>query len=888
MAVKTIDDNLEIIACAGAGKTGVVTRRIINILKSKPDVKPENIVAFTFTEKAAAELKNRIYKYGEDELESTQGFAHMFVGTIHGFCLKMLQEHVQQFQKFTVLDEIKTKLFIDRYHNFSGMEDLGLQRFKETGLFVSVMNILNENFFTCSKWSSELKECAEKYQSCFYRSNYFDFSLIMKEMINQIQTNSEFRDILSHKIKYLTVDEYQDINPIQDRLIRLIYELGCNICVVGDDDQTIYQFRGSDVTGILSFKEKFGIKDENYIILNQNFRSTTAIVDLAQTVIENNSIRLPKIMKSSTNIKFEEGDITYNEFECIEDEFDFIAERIIQLKEAGLNYSDIAVLLRKRKFGAVLAKSFDKFNIPYIVEGVNDLFITNECIAAKGIYEYLNEKIIGRGQLVELWKNIDYPILDKNLDKAIKKLDKYNLEKIDFYGSFVLQQIFHDFICDLEIKEIDKASELLLYNLGKFSQVIDDYEKIYFTNQPNWKLKLFCNFLEYTANGSYPEGQLENTYIRPDAVNIMTVHQSKGLEFSAVFVPQLNRNNFPSSKMGGKSVWHIIDRNFISNSDRYDGTPEDERKLFYVAITRAKKFLFLTRSPYNRNEKEISQFMIESKISPYLLRHDSEIEYIDRMLPNAEKKFAPINLNFSILQDFFECQYRFKLSFFYGFVQPLAPAMGYGTSMHEIVMNIHRRYLDGKPVERSELLKIVDQSFYLRYANPELFENMKKNAQKSIENYYDKNSKDFSNIIFAETDIELDLGDNIKVNGRIDLIKRRELDGDLKTYIVDFKTQHRDITECVSSDQLKIYALGYQELSGEKADYLEIYNLDNNEHERKRVTESLLNDVKENIVNAASVIRENRLDRVCSKEKCKNCHLNYLCLSTDEKKQLKV
>lgn len=881
-AVNTIDENLEIIACAGAGKTGVVTRRIINILKEKPDVKPENIVAFTFTEKAAVELKIRIYKYAQSELGTTQGLAHMYVGTIHGFCLKMLQEYIQKFQKFSVLDAIKTKLFIDKYYNDCGMSDLGLRRYVETNLFVAVMGILNESSFGSQSWPDNLQACIEKYRDLFYRHNYFDFSLIIKETVEQIKNNGELRAVLADKIKYLTVDEYQDVNPIQEELINLLFELGCNICVVGDDDQTIYQFRGSDVSSILGFKEKYSIGE--YVVLDQNFRSTTAISDIAKNVILNNSNRLDKVMRSSSKLLYEEGDVTYSEFEDLESEFDFIAAQIIKLKDAGVKYSDIAILLRKRKFGGGLAKALDKYEIPYIIEGVNELFVTPECMASKGIFEYLNRGI-DRRQLVSMWKAINYPINENDLRRAINRLDSYKPETIKFYAQFVLQKVFHDFICDAEIKEIEgnKASEIILYNLGKFSQVINDFEQIHFNNLPTWKLKYFCSFMQYTAEGYYPEGQLENTYIRPDAVNIMTVHQAKGLEFSAVFIPQLNKNNFPSAKVGGKSVWHVIDRALVPNSDRYDGTEEDERKLFYVAITRAKKFLFLTRAPYNKREKSVSKFLVEAKTSKYLFRFDDEIEYNGRTVPISEGDAAPINLNFSILQDFFECKYRFKLSFFYGFVQPIVPALGYGTSMHEIVMNIHRGYLTGKPIIMDDLTQIVQDSFYLRYANPVLCEKMKQNAQDSTEAYFLRNELEFPSIQFAETDIEIDVGENIKVNGRIDLVKRKDVDGNLKTYIVDFKTQHRDITDCISTEQLKIYALGYKELCGAKVDFLEVYNLDNNELERRRVTESLLVDVKQSILSAANDIRSNSLERLCDPAKCKNCYLNYLCLRKEEK-----
>lgn len=150
-AVKTIDKDLEIIACADAGKTGVVTRRIINILASELDILPENIVAFTFTKRAAEELKSRIYEHGKAVLGHNRGFAHLYVGTIHGFCIKMLQENISEFQKFSVMDEIHTKLFVERFYEECGMQDLDMWKYIETSLFVSAMGILNENWFEREK-----------------------------------------------------------------------------------------------------------------------------------------------------------------------------------------------------------------------------------------------------------------------------------------------------------------------------------------------------------------------------------------------------------------------------------------------------------------------------------------------------------------------------------------------------------------------------------------------------------------------------------------------------------------------------------------------------------------------------------------------------------------
>lgn len=389
--VEIIDNDLEIIACAGAGKTGVITRRIVNILKSKTDVLPENIVAFTFTRKAAEELKSRIYEIGKRELGDTKGFAHMYIGTIHGFCIKMLQEYIPEFQKYDVLDEIHTKLFVERYYDECGMSDLDLKKYVETGLFISVMNVLNENWFEQDKWNDTTKTAFEKYQEKLYSEKKLDYALILREMLNQLENNREFADIIKNKVKYLTVDEYQDINLVQECLIQKIKEFGANLCVVGDDDQTIYQFRGSDSRNILTFRERYEI--DNYIVLGENYRSSDGIVDVARRVILNNNNRLPKTMKSSCPTPYDIGDIAYEEREDTELEYEFIAGRIDKLHDIGVPYSEMAILLRKKKVSTQIAEKLEEHGIPYVVEGMNELFGTRECQAAKGIYDYLNGEL---------------------------------------------------------------------------------------------------------------------------------------------------------------------------------------------------------------------------------------------------------------------------------------------------------------------------------------------------------------------------------------------------------------------------------------------------------------------------------------------------------------
>lgn len=884
-AVEIIDDDLEIIACAGAGKTGVVTRRIVNILKSKPDVLPENIVAFTFTRKAAEELKSRIYEIGKQELGDTKGFAHMYIGTIHGFCIKMLQEYIPEFQKYDVLDEIHTKLFVERYYDECGMNDLDLKKYIETGLFISVMNILNENWFEQDKWNDTTKTAFEKYQEKLYSEKKFDYALILREMINQLENNREFADIIKNKVKYLTVDEYQDINPVQERLIQKIKEFSANLCVVGDDDQTIYQFRGSDSRNILTFRERYEI--DNYIVLGENYRSTDGIVDVARRVILNNNNRLPKTMQSSCQTPYDIGDIAYEEREDTELEYEFIAGRIDKLHDIGVPYSEMAILLRKKKVSTQIAEKLEEHGIPYVVEGMNELFGTRECQAAKGIYDYLNGELTAT-ELYEKWLQVDYPFDKKELADCLQVLAVIDIKELKLYSDLNLQQIYHDFLGKLSLVEDGRVeTEIILYNLGKFSQVIADYEVINYTLKPKSKLTNFCSFLKYTATGYYPEGHLSNSYTKPDAVSVMTVHQAKGLEFAAVFIPQLNKNFFPAQRIGGKGIWHVLEREWITDAGRFDGDIEEERKLFYVAVTRAKKYLYLSRSK-NTRDRHVSEFLTEARDSSYLVKYDGNIQYNATHLPTLRKESMPLSLNFSLLEDYFECPYRFKLSMFYGFVQPLMPALGYGNVMHEIVKNIHMAAIEGKEITSDLVDDTIDVCFYLPYATPRLEENMYGSVKRSIHNYVESKKEEFNNILMAETDIEIDMGDGIRVNGRIDLMKRIDDKGREKTAIVDFKTANKRVMEEINTQQLKIYVLGYKELTGQTADYMEIYHLDSQNSARNNVTENVISEVAQEIRDAADNIRNNHLPRQCSLEKCSKCHLNYLCLSKREQKQYTV
>jgi len=241
-AIETVSRNLQIIACAGSGKTEVVSARVVKILAEEipKGLSPRNIVAFTFTDKAAAELKSRISRLCRNQLGEVNGLAEMYVGTIHGFCLEILQTYLYRFLKYTVLNEVQTRLLVDRLSAKSGLKDLGLRRYVDSALYLDVLEVVREaNINTERLKDHPILQALAKYEDLLDERAYLDFTKIMTEAVGAILQDAALKEKLRERIKYLIVDEYQDLNPLQESLVRLLSRLGANICVVGDDDQAI-------------------------------------------------------------------------------------------------------------------------------------------------------------------------------------------------------------------------------------------------------------------------------------------------------------------------------------------------------------------------------------------------------------------------------------------------------------------------------------------------------------------------------------------------------------------------------------------------------------------------------------------------------------------------
>jgi DNA helicase-2/ATP-dependent DNA helicase PcrA len=903
-AVNHLDGNLQVIACAGSGKTQVLAQRIVNIFKKKAadGVGPANIVAFTFTEKAAGELKDRIHTLCRAQLGSSVGLGEMFVGTIHGFCLDLLQTYQYRFLKYRVLNDVQQRLLIDRHSRESGLTDLTthdgkpLKRWLDSRVYQRALAVIRESQIDeAALGVHPIRDALRKYTELLDRKRYLDYSRILTEAVTALATDSDLRSKIGARIKYLIVDEYQDVNPLQETLIRVLSALGAQVCVVGDDDQTIYQWNGSDIDNILNFRARYS--DVHQVPLGENFRSSKGVVETARKVVERNGERLPKRMESQEKQSFEFGDILCLGFTNPQAEADWIIEKILALRglpfqesdgTRGLTWSDCAILFRSVKNSAApIVEALRRADIPYVIKGVTGLFDTPEVQAAAAIYSYLTEEV-PREALAQAWRNANLGVNETLLDQAIDWLDA---EKADWPNrqinrTFSLQHTYVGFLERIALREDAvpgrgvherNRGEIVYYNLGKFSQVITDFEEVHWQSQPQALYQSFAGFLLHQAADYYPEGWEDAAFVTPDAVQVMTVHQAKGMEFPVVFIPNLISNRFPTPAARGRQWWHVIPPRSVVGADRYHGSVEDERRLFYVALTRSKKYLFCAWAPEaaKGHFARPSSFIAELTSSEYVLTREPARPTVAKVKPKPAKSEIEIPLTFSELKYYFDCPYQFKLRFMYGFNPGFHEKLGYGKSLHDCLAEVHRRALDKEYMSPGDVPRLLDTHLHLPYAWPKLQEDMREQADKVLRRYLAENGAVLDKIEFAEKTIELKLAEGVVVHGRIDLIRRTDTK---QVIIIDFKSTDRAQEEDITRSQLHIYAMGYQQLAGQSADLVEIYNLDEGVGAavRELVDEKLLKDTEAVVVHAGRTIRENQLPRL---PKCAGCDFTGICRS---------
>lgn len=600
-AVRTTEGPMLIIAGAGSGKTKVLTCRVAHLLNQ--GVEPWRILAITFTNKAAKEMRERV--------DRMAGFAakQVELRTFHSFCARLLRfeaENLKDYNKnFTIYDTTDQKSLVKQILKDMGLDEKRYPANSILGLISGGKNaMLNPSAFAQQMqldgnfFHLKTAEIYEEYQRRLKANNAMDFDDLLLVTVELLQSNEEVRRKYQQRFRYIMVDEYQDTNRVQYILTKLLTGPEANLCVVGDADQSIYGWRGADIRNILDFEKDY--PKAKLIKLEQNYRSTQNILDAANAVISHNTERKPK--KLWTDKKG--GALIYHyQANNGPDEAFFITEQIRELKKRGVQAGDMAVLYRANAQSRVIEEMFMKQGIQYVIAGgtrfyerkeikdaisylrvianpydsINLLRIIN--VPRRGIGDTTLNKlnVYAESQGLHLFDVLSNPSQVPDLKAGIiKKLDTFAALIFELVANATTQNSRE--ILDAMLTKTGMLQELEMDpdpqeqargdNLREFLSVAEDFAK-------GEEADNLTNFLEHISLVS----DIDNVTMAEDAVTLMTLHSAKGLEFKVVFMVGMEDGTFPVG------------------STLYDaGEMEEERRLCYVGMTRAQETLYMTNA----------------------------------------------------------------------------------------------------------------------------------------------------------------------------------------------------------------------------------------------------------------------------------------------------
>ena len=671
-AVTTTDGAILILAGAGSGKTRVITNKIAYLIEEK-NVNPYNILAITFTNKAAKEMLSRVEEMiGEDS-------RRVWISTFHAFCSKVLRieaHHLDYDNNFTIYDTTDKQTLIK---NCMDALDYSKQSISPSLIASEISKAKDsmidaneyENTYESDYIGSKIAKVYSLYQQELKKNNAMDFDDLIYNCIRLFKEHKHVLEKYQFKFKYIMVDEYQDTNYSQYLLIKMLSGMHKNICVVGDDDQSIYTWRGADIRNILEFEKDFD--NVLQIKLEQNYRSTSNIINAAHSVIRKNNERKEKKIWTDAN----DGEkIKLYSATSERDESNYVATNIRKMvAELGYDYKDFAVLYRANSLSRTYEEAFMKYGIPYKIFGGLKFYDRMEIKDILAYFRIIDNKFDD----ISLKRIINVPKRSIGT-KTIEKIEAYarenNMSILD-----AMDEV-DDIVSTTKTRESVKKFKLLISSLKALANVLPvselldkvlentNYKKLYLEeksveNQSRLEnieeLKSVVKEFELNSEDKTLSAFLQNATLSTDMdekikndnyVSLMTIHSSKGLEFRAVFLVALEEDIFPSSRS-------ILEESKL----------EEERRLCYVAITRAKEKLFMTRSTmrllYGKtNCNIVSRFVgeidtnfiesdnrdpIQKKIPEEKESYSLYQKYVEKYkLINEKKKDAPQELSVGV------------------------------------------------------------------------------------------------------------------------------------------------------------------------------------------------------------------------------------------------
>lgn len=623
-----------VLAGAGSGKTRVLTTRIAYLMREK-GVSPRSILAITFTNKAANEMKERVSLLGD-----TEG---MWVCTIHSMCVRILRDFAESAglnKNFSIYSETERNNILKKaYKETLDGDDRGDELFKQIRRAISdakTQGVTPEEYAAANKGDREIKEITRvfsAYEKHLAENNALDFDDLLSRTLRLLRSDKEAREYLGGKFRYIMVDEFQDTNEVQFEIVRLLSLVHGNLFAVGDDDQSIYGWRGARIENILQFEKQF--PSAQIFKLQRNYRSTKNILAVANETIKNNGRRKQKTLWTEK----EEGE-KVKVYEADEESYEsmYVARTIRELVREGYSYSDFAVLMRVNALTRSFEQEFSADGIPFKVFGGFKFYDRKEI---KDMLAYLrlvanpfdNEALIRiinfprRGIGAKTLEILEDYAKKCGISDYEALLEAYNIDvasgaraKLSEFGAQIkswilasaelsvldlVKKIVKDSGLDTAFSGDDDESVNKKANVEEFVNSVADYERL------NGSADL-SEYLQQVSLVSDTDEMDETNY-----VTLATVHAVKGLEFKCVFVVGLEENILPSSR-----------------AETDEDALEEERRIMYVAVTRAKERLYLTRSKsrflYGKRESTVRSRFLKELADVVELPKDTRTENLDR------------------------------------------------------------------------------------------------------------------------------------------------------------------------------------------------------------------------------------------------------------------
>ncbi|NCO05137.1 MAG: ATP-dependent helicase [Candidatus Magasanikbacteria bacterium] len=910
-AVDYIDGPLLIVAGAGTGKTTVITKKIAHIVDTKL-AEPEHILALTFTDKAAEEMQDRV-----DEFVDI-GYTEMKISTFHTFCQELLQEFALDIgipNNFKLMIETDTWMLV-RQHIY----DFNLDYYRPLGNPNAHIHALLSHFSKCKDELitpqeylahaeqltrdnsgdmnidektriTEIANAYHTYTQLLLDNSALDFGDLIYYTVKLLEQRPQIQKQLQQRFKYILVDEFQDVNWAQYVLVQMLANEKYNqLTVVGDDDQSIYAFRGASVSNILRFKEDFPTAKN--IVLNTNYRSNQQILDIAYTSIQHNNpdrleVKLQidkKLVAGSTQeTKTTQSAVTHIHGYTIDDEVGAVLQEIQSLKKEHPEtvWDDFCILVRANGHADPFINGLETAQIPYeflasaglyrqpiVLDAFNFLKLLDNYHEHTSIYRllrlpFLNFKESDMQKLVGLAKkkSISYYEALKRASgfflspEGIATCNKLvtlihtGMKQVRYEKpSIILYNFFEDsgYLNYLTKQEDvgDKHTIRQIYQLKQFFDLLRRYEDV----TPDANVVHFVEQFEYMKE-SGNEGKLYQPTDTPDSVNIMTIHASKGLEFKYVFMINMVEDRFPTRRRGGNiEIPTELIREQLPEGDEH---VEEERRLFYVAATRAKeKLYFISSEDYGGSrKKKISRFLAEldyGSKGKEAITSQSELTKINNQttkkeLVNSDDSSVvtyntPKAFSFSQIQSYQKCPYQYKLSHILNIPKKGAASFSFGSTMHNTLQKFYEQIQEmnsakqptlfdipnGSPINKVEQgeLKVptLNELFEIYkiqwiddwYKNKTQRESYQKKGKEILKTFYTSQEESGWTIpVTLEGWFKIVVGDHL-VHGRIDRIDK-QTDGSLE--IIDYKTgKTKEKLVGEDKEQLLIYQIAAESL----------------------------------------------------------------------------